>query len=334
MVDGKAFDHSMTRRTMTISRLIACISPSFFANMMGNMLLKAQKKAFPQLLGHPSFSPDRQLEPASNRIPVFSADLAENLVNGTAQAVTGIAQISGPRSVTLTDGTILEDIDAIIVCSGYSYDFSLIPAAANPSNPDFAPDHFTRFKSAPFYSPNMTPFARLYRGFVSEVYPDSLAFLGHVLIMKPGFPLYDLITMALASLWTGGYPLPSPREMNKDINGHYDYVVSLLHKAPLPHPGFRLNGRATYLWLNEVAGTGVNERLASCRWPAWKLWWQDRVFYNLLMGGIDSPHVYRLFDTGRGRKPWSGARRAIEEANEDVKRMEKTWKEEQEKLKN
>jgi dimethylaniline monooxygenase (N-oxide forming) len=44
----------------------------------------------------------------------------------------------------------------------------------------------------------------------------------------------------------------------------------------------------------------------------------------MLMDGIYSPHVYRLFDSNGKRKKWDGAREAIEKVNEDVKKRSKS----------
>lgn len=293
------------------------------------MMAKMQAQAFPGLVNHPSFSAPRTLDPVSTRVPVFSDNFGEDLMSGIIESVVGISAFSGPRSVQLTDGSVLKDIDVVVLCSGYEYDFSLVPADADPTNPACAPDGYKLITATPYYNPSF-PFARLYRGFLSTSYPESLAFLGHGLITKPPFPLYDLVTMALAQLWTGGYPLPSAREINADVDQHYSNVLSLLQYSQVPHPGARIvTGGPTYLWLNEVAGTGVTHRLGNWGYEAWKFWRQDRKFYNLLMDGLDSPHVYRLFDTSRGRKAWSGARQAIEKANADVKEMEQAWKENQ-----
>ena len=244
------------------------------------------------------------------------------------EAVTGIQEVSGPRSVTLTDGKGLEDIDAIIFCSGYEYDFSIMKGAGNPVDPTKAPDGYKKITSAKYYNPH-SPFPRLYRGILSEQYPESLAFLGHALSMGPPFVMYDLFTMALASTWTGGYPLESKEAMAKDINIQYDFVCDTMQRGPVPHPGFRMIANPTFEWMNQAAGTGVTDRVACWSAAAWKLWWSDRRFYNLLMDGIDSPAIYRLFDTGRGRKPWSGARAQIEQVNETVKAMGEKWNKEQ-----
>jgi dimethylaniline monooxygenase (N-oxide forming) len=60
------------------------------------------------------------------------------------------------------------------------------------------------------------------------------------------------------------------------------------------------------------------------------LWWQDRQVYSILVNGIWSPHIYRLFDPSRpnGRRKWDGAREAIIRVNEHMKaNMERRKKE-------
>lgn len=259
-----------------------------------------------------------------HRVPVFSDDLAENLKNEIVKSVVGIHEVSGPRSVTFTDGSTIHDLDAIIVCSGYHYDFSVVSGAGNPVDPRKAPDGYRQIQSAPYYQED-NPFPRLYHGFISEQFPDSLAFLGHMLIPGPPFVTYDLATMALASVWSGGAALPSSLGMKEDIDNHYDFITKALHNGPVPHPGVRINSKATWDWLNRTAGTSLVERLGNFGIEACKLWWSDRRFYNMLMDGVNTPAVYRLFDTGSGRKPWSGARVHIERINEEVQQMEVAW---------
>ena len=299
---------------------------------MGKGLVSARRKAFPWLDSHSSFAASRPADSLLHRIPIFSDDLADNLRDDRVHAVRGIKEITGPKSVELTDGTVLEDLDAIVFCSGYLYAFSLVHGTGDPTDPALAPDHHERIRSTRFNDPN-DPFPRLYRGFLSEQYPESLAFLGHVIIMKPPFVLYDLITMALAGLWSGSYPIESNEVMRKDIDSHYDFVVKTLNQGPVPHIGLRMASSDTYDWLNRVAGTGVTDRLACFSWEAWKFWWNDRSFYNLLMDGVDVPAVYRLFDTGRGRKPWAEARETIEKTNAEVEAMGEAWKEKQKETK-
>ncbi|OHF03911.1 hypothetical protein CORC01_00773 [Colletotrichum orchidophilum] len=325
MVKGNAFDHGMTRRALTIFRSLGEWWPRGCAMLFTKALDSARQKAYPWLSKHPSFLAPRVLESAEHRIPVLSNDLAENLRDGITRTVPGVSEVSGPKSVTFTDGSVLDDIDAIIICTGYEYDFSLIKGNGDPTNPAKSPDHFERINATRYKDPHVQ-FARLYRGFLSEEYPESLAFIGHFFIFKAPFVFNDLVTMALASLWSGTVPIPSDEVMAQDINRHYDTVVDTLGRGPLPHLGFRMFGSDTYAWLNKVAGTGVTDRLGCFSKEAWKLWWKDRKFYNLLMDGADSPAVYRLFETERGRKAWPGARDQILKTNQEVKEMGKQWR--------
>lgn len=296
-------------------------------------LINIRKKAFPWLNKHASFMAPRPIDGLMHRVPFFSDDLAQNLRDGRVEAVCGIDGVKGPKSVVLVDGTVLDDIDAIVFCSGYYYDFSLIKGPGNPTDEALAPDYHRRIQATRFHNPT-DKFARLYRGFLSEEYPESLAFLGHLIIMKPPFVLYDLVTMALGGVWSGSYPLEPAEEIHKDVDDHYDFIVDTLNRGHVPRLGLRIASRGTYDWLNRAAGTGVTERLACFSWEAWKLWWNDRRFYNLLMDGADVPAVYRLFDTGRGRKPWAGARDRIETVNEEVKAMGEAWQKSMQEKKN
>ncbi|KAF7542518.1 hypothetical protein G7Z17_g11505 [Cylindrodendrum hubeiense] len=326
-VKGKAFDHTMSRRIGTVVRTMFSIFPRGCAALMTKGLMAMRSKAYPWLSTHPSFTTPRKIDGLLHRVPFFSDDLAENLREGHIETVVGVEEITGPKSILLTDGQVLEDIDAIVFCSGYFYDFSVVRGTGNPTDPALAPDHHAAIQAARFYDPE-DKFARLYRGFLSEQYPESLAIMGHMIIMKPPLPLYDVISMALASVWSGDHPIESAEERQKDIDIQYRFMVNALNRGPMHHLGFRVIGAKTYDWLNRVAGTGVTERLGNSSWEACKLWWSDRKFYNLLMDGTDVPAVYRLFDMGRGRKAWAGARERIEHVNAEIKALGEAWERE------
>jgi dimethylaniline monooxygenase (N-oxide forming) len=325
---GLGFDHAMNRRMLNMVRYIASYSPRLCAFIMTKGLVSAQGKALPFLKDHPSFTAPRAPPNLMERVPVFSDHLADYLRDGDVEAVPGVEQVCGPRSVRLTDGRQIDGIDAMILCTGYEYDFSMIEGKGDPIDPSFAPDGFDKIESAPFNTSKIR-LPRLYRGILSERYPESLAILGHFLMMGSPFVVNDLVSMALASVWTGSYPMPTRKEMRADIDKHYNFVVSALQRGPLVAWGFRMDSRDTYAWMNRAAGTGINERLGSWGWKSWKLWWTEPKLYKLLMNGVCVPAVYRLFETGGGRKPWAGARHHIEKVNEHVRQLGETWKEEQ-----
>lgn len=313
---------------MSIVRFIASCSTRFCGFIMGKALMAAQTKAFPFMKDLPSFSPSRTPPSVTERLPFFSDILPYYLRDGDIKVVTGLEEVCGPRSVRLTDGQQLDDLDAIILCTGYHSDFSILQGKGDPNDSAYAPDGFKRIESAAFNT-SKARLPRLYRGVLSEQYPESLAILGHFLMLGGVFAINDLASMALASMWSGSYPVPTREEMQDDLATHYDYVASTLERGPLIHWGFRLNSRETYAWFNQVAGTGMNERLGAWGWEGWKFWWTERKLYMLLMDGVSVPAVHRLFDIGRGRKPWSGARSHIEKVNEEVKNMAEKWKKEQ-----
>ncbi|KAB5531320.1 flavin-binding monooxygenase-like-domain-containing protein [Coniochaeta sp. 2T2.1] len=328
-VKGKAFDHDINFRLGMIIRRLASWAPVTLSNLFTMALRSLTLKSFPVLKNSPAFAKGRKLMGVPHRVPMFDNNLAKNMASGKVTSVQGIDSFVGPKSVRLTDGTVLDDIDAVVVASGYHYDFSLIKGSANPTDPSMAPDGFTRLRKGKYAEPDET-FPRLYHGFISEQYSESLAFIGTMLFIKPPFVVVDLENMALSVLWAGGWPVPTKEEMRRDIDKQYDYVVRSIDRGPIPHPGFRWKlARDTHNWLNDVAGTGVTQRLGCWGAEGWKFWWQDRKFYSLVMGGLDTPYVYRLFNTGRGRKAWPGARKAIEKVNEDVKKMAEDWKKEE-----
>lgn len=84
----------------------------------------------------------------------------------------------------------------------------------------------------------------------------------------------------------------------------------MAHIARAP-AGLVKNGEVGH-WLNEACGNGLNEMLGG-GWEAWKFWWKERELYNLVVGGVNTGFLYRLFD-GR-RRTWVGASEAIYKAN-------------------
>lgn len=62
------------------------------------------------------------------------------------------------------------------------------------------------------------------------------------------------------------------------------------------------------------AGCEIDEHLSWTSWSAWKFWLaggENRRLTRLLLDGMASPGVYRLW----GRRRWEGAREMIERAN-------------------
>ena len=236
------------------------------------------------------------------------------LIRGSLESAPGIREIKGPRSVRFVDGTEVRDVDVILLCTGLQPDLaSMVPTEFDPYNADLAPKVFGTLPSR--YTDNRRV-ARLYQGFISLQCPHQLAFLGACLAKRPAFQLYDLMTMALAQLWGGKYPMPSQSQMVRNADAHINHLAHLIESGDVKLTGV-MSSLEFDQWMNEVAGTGLYTYLGN--WTSlkcWKLWWSDRKLYRTLVSGILSTHLLRLFGAERGRKAWPGARSAIIEANE------------------
>lgn len=210
----------------------------------------------------------------------------------------------------------------ILLCTGLQPDLaSFVPREFDPYNTGMAPEVFGKL---PAHYTDARRVARLYQGVLSVQCPHGLAFLGSCFGKRPAFQLYDLITMALAQLWGGNWPMPSQAEMEREANESIFRLAKLVKYGDVKITGV-MGHKGFDMWMNEVAGTGLYEHLGN--WTSaksWKLWWSDRKLYNTLMGGILSTHSLRLFTTGRGRKASPGARQAILDANEKAHKFEES----------
>ncbi|KAL3426514.1 hypothetical protein PVAG01_00023 [Phlyctema vagabunda] len=312
--DGKILEFTLTFRLLMLIYWLQKISKLLAAKIIAREFSKLQNAEYPALQSHRACANDRELPAAHNIMPVVSDDLASHFIEGRLESAPGIKAISGPKSVVFSDGTEAKDIDVILLCTGLQPDLgSMMPSEFDPYNPSLAPKSFGTLPSR--YTENRRV-ARLYQGFISLQNPHQLAFLGACIAKRPNFQLCDLLTMALAQLWTGKYPLPSQREMERTADAAVDDLASLIKHGDVKLTG--IMGQIEYdQWLNDVAGTQLYSHLGN--WfssSCWKLWWNDRKLYKNLVGGIVSTHMLRLFDGKSGRKAWPGARAAIMEANE------------------
>ncbi|EPS42633.1 hypothetical protein H072_3365 [Dactylellina haptotyla CBS 200.50] len=306
--DGqKPTDHLATRR---LGRIIFLFTPFFprFMGRLGEILIEAgMKKKYKGIL-----KKEWRLLPAPpipNVAPVMNDYLVDYLHKGKLKSVHGIKRyLDDGTSIELLDGEILRNIDAVIYCTGYDWDYSHLGNGANPTA--YPTPEWDSMEHA-----KLMPFPRLYWGIFSTDYPESLAFIGtyrgHSL---SAFSNSDLASSAIAQIWKGNYPIPTKQEMDNWCNDHYR--VMLDHIALWRTQTIACDSRKLHDWLNEAAGTGVNQKLG-WGWQGWKFWWQDRELYYLLMDGVDTAFLQRLFDVRgeKGRKRWEGARDAILRSN-------------------
>ncbi|KAH9212595.1 flavin-binding monooxygenase-like-domain-containing protein [Leptodontidium sp. 2 PMI_412] len=312
--EGKILEFTLTFKLLMLIYWLQGVSKVLAATIIAREFTKLQDANYPELRKHRACANDRKLPAAHNVMPVVSDDLASHFIEGRLESVPGIKAITGPKSIRFTDGTEAKDIDVILLCTGLQPDLgSMIPAEFDPYNVNLAPKGFGVL---PARYTDHRRVARLYQGFISVEAPHQLAFLGACIAKRPNFQLYDLISMALAQIWTGNHPLPSQVEIERNADASMKELANLVKHGDVKLTG--IMGQIEYdQWLNEVAGTRLYAHLGN--WfssDCWKLWWNDRKLYNKLTGGIVSTHMLRLFDSKGRRKAWPGARAAIMEAND------------------
>ncbi|GJN71582.1 hypothetical protein PLICBS_005650 [Purpureocillium lilacinum] len=313
IVDGKPLDHGFNHRKALVLRAAkSCLPAAASDAMMRRVLTATHLKGMhgvaaataSQQLPLPSaVALDLAAAPLPNRTPpVISDSIFLEVLAGRVELVRALQRIDGPRAVLLHDGRRIDDIDAIVFCTGYQAEYSL--AGEHDPTREQPPG----WTAAPGSNGRRLP--RLYRNIFSLDLPHSLAFMGCIAFASPAFQLYDLASLALARVWTGkAAPLPPRDAMLASVHAQQARLVRLAEDGGgSVIPGW-VDGDEWMAWADDVAGTGVLPRLGYG--PAgWAFWLRDRRLCGLLMDGISSPHVYRLFETGK-RRAWKGAREEI-----------------------
>jgi dimethylaniline monooxygenase (N-oxide forming) / hypotaurine monooxygenase len=272
--------------------------------LVTSVIKKMQRDAF-------KIRPEWRLSPAPSLKhcpPMVSDSIVGALEAGTVQPVPGIKAFQEGKVVELQDATTIT-VDVVVWCTGYQLDFSVLDPAVDPSR-----NTTPAWTEAP--GSKGKPLPRLYKNLFSLDYPDSLAVLGPAFFLQSAMPTYDLATMAIAQIWKGNFSLPPLQEMTAEVDEHHAWLATLA-KGGTIMPGL-IREQQWMAWANEAAGTGLRKNLG---WGSagWAFWYRDRALCGMLMDGVHTPFVYRLFD-GR-RKKWEGAREQILKANERVKSL-------------
>lgn len=308
---GVPTDALATWRRRQIAQTIQAYFPEF-ARVLGDLAVDIFIK-----FTYPNLKPEWRVRPAPSvalKPPsALTFDIIQpSLEDGSLQSVHGIKRFLGPKEVELNDGTILEDIDAVILCTGYDGDFSIADKSVLETS---IPTAYGYNKA----TEGGRPLFRLWMNMFPPRYANSLAMLCYSAFGKSnGFSFADVTSMAVSNVFRGAHPLPSSAEMNRWVDEHQAWIAS---RWKLEH---NIDPSMVKQWefqgfLHEAAGTGM-ENLSWMGWKGWKFWWKDPKMYNLMAKGIESAHMYRYFETGK-RKTWEGAREAILKLDEESRRV-------------
>jgi dimethylaniline monooxygenase (N-oxide forming) len=245
--------------------------------------------------------------------------------------VRGFKSFGEGGQVHFQDGSTIEDVDAVIFCTGYSLDFSIFPAL-EMDGAEKIPVSKMRASSIQQQEPSLP---RLFQMIFPPKWASSIAFLSWMSVLDTAWCTCELASMAVAQAWAADCAqefgltkspsnvrpsalLPSEKKMNASVDAYQDWWRKQWRKEPSFHPGYP-QSHTFVRFLHETAGTGMFDHMDH-PWTLnrWKLWWKDRALYTWLTKGPANSHAFRLFDTnpdgvpGCGRRTWQGARHAVE----------------------
>lgn len=300
-LNNMPIDHALSLRLFSIQNFVMKHFPKFGERTFDRFVKSLQDKSF-------KLRPEWGFEPAQ-RIPIVSDTLCDYLESGKIESVKGFKRVVGGNQVELEDGTRL-DVDVLIWCTGYKADFSMLDPRFDPTVREMATP--TAWSNAGGL--NGKSVFRMYHNVFSVEKPESLAFLGCVAFPIGGFHLFDWASMAIAQVWAGRSQLPSKAAMNAEVDERHAWLSELAASGSNTSPG-TVKPWAWTRAMDDLGGTGVNEYLGYGL-RGWWFWLTNMAFSNLMMAGILTPAIYRVFD-GK-RKKWDGARQAIEKINAEA----------------
>lgn len=240
-------------------------------------------------------------------IVVCNDELIPLVKEGKVTSTQGIKRIIGPKAVEMDDGLVIDDVDAIITCIGYTDDMKMLSEALT-------------FVDAPGEA---APLPNLYMGIFPPEHADSVAIISNVHLNGPQIPGRELAAMAVGQIWAGNSSLPSNSAMVAWVDEHQTWLKKRIAQAHGLHRGEVPSNQWMY-FIHDAAGTGLYDNIG-WTWKAWKLWWSDREFYNALAHGPATAYGHRVFETGK-RPVWNKARQAVLDANAEVNGLKKAAK--------
>lgn len=283
--------------TLNITRF-TLFATTWFPNLLNWLLDKAMeatsKAAFPNVPKSWNFFPAPSI---TTTTPLVADEIYPLLESGFCEPVAAVAKVTGPKTIELKDGRILDGIDAIIYTTGYELSAPFVEEKHNPHTTPGTPPHLYRGTFPLHEDPKVR---------------NSLAFLGHAAIHFPGFIQHELIIMAVSQIWGGKSSLPPLGEMQTWYRGFTEWRQDKLNKQKSEATFYTLTQPFTdhLRWMDDAAGTDMWSHFGWFSLKAWSFWWNDRKLYNLCANGLFSPAMWRLFETGK-RSAWPKAKEQI-----------------------
>ncbi|KAF2215406.1 hypothetical protein CERZMDRAFT_82424 [Cercospora zeae-maydis SCOH1-5] len=249
--------------------------PAIYTWMMDFLLNTMSKKAYPNQPASWRLPPVSSLAVAT---PLIASAIWPHLESGLCEPVAAAKLFVGAKSVELTDGQILENIDSVIYCTGYDAE---VPVKL----PDEIEPYPVRGEISSWYR------------HIFPIHPDarlrnSIALCGHGAFPVPGFSQFFVQIHAISQIWLGNSSLPDLGEMEtwRQKYRAWRLAVAKKYHAQSTFYLFFVPMADYGAWVDRTAGIGIREHLGVIgrwvNWCAWKFWWQDRELYNKRRGKL------------------------------------------------
>ncbi|KAI0967297.1 FAD/NAD(P)-binding domain-containing protein [Xylaria arbuscula] len=251
---------------------------------------------------------------------------------------------SDESHVLLCGGNIVE-VDAVIFCSGYEMDFSIIPELdmnGAVGVPLKTAGEYSKSRSALSGSGTRLPnLPRLYKMIFPPKWASSIAVLSYQAPQESVWCVSELAAMAVAQIWAAETfkesssttpqanikvqpaVLPSEKAMNAEVDAYHAWFRKAWEENSSVRNGYVAHAHDFYRFLHTSAGTGLYDHIDHMfSGRGWRLWWNDRELWTWIAKGPMNSYSWRVFNTnpagipGCGRKVWEGGRQAMKDAYE------------------
>ncbi|CAH1760298.1 269_t:CDS:10 [Entrophospora sp. SA101] len=272
-VSGEPIDHLSSRFNMIVM-------PNFFRALLFKLIFHVSFGSYPDGL-------KPKTHPFSNH-PTIKSDIFERLKTGTLFVKPNIVEIKDDNSVVFDDGSIVENVDAIVYCTGYYYRFPFLEKEILTGGKEIEEQFEEEFR---------TNLVWLYKYMFPPNVPN-IAFIGLIQANGALFPIGELQARYITALINGNVPpLPSTEVMNKDVRRHLAKIKKV----------FYLSGRHTIECEALMYSDDIAKQLG-CMPTHMKIIWKFglKVWWKWVFG-IPVPAQYRLL----GRQSWDNAAKVI-----------------------
>uniref|UniRef100_A0A0N4ZB48 Flavin-containing monooxygenase n=1 Tax=Parastrongyloides trichosuri TaxID=131310 RepID=A0A0N4ZB48_PARTI len=212
-----------------------------------------------------------------NAHPTVNDELPNRLACGTVKVRPNIKSF-GEHSVTFEDGTVLENVDEVIFCTGYNFEFNILENG------------------------NLVPVVDNSCCLYKYMYPletstkNNFSIIGLIQPYGSIMPISEMQARLFFENLNGKCKLPSKEEMIKDIELKKKMMDERYYSSR------RHTIQVDYMdYMDEIAD------LINCKPNPMDYIFSDFKLFWALAFGPNAPYAYRL----KGNHPWKGARDAL-----------------------